>query len=103
MQLVPISESEEQKMQSTPVGPQGYSPDLDAEGSFPERHLDDDKVVPGPSSAAGPRRFHPGTPNHRLAFEPSLPTVYARDWPGPNQALPLDTQVCPGADADILS
>ncbi|KAK4143310.1 uncharacterized protein C8A04DRAFT_12463 [Dichotomopilus funicola] len=83
-------------MQSTPAAaPQGYSPDLDAEGSFPERHLDDDKVVPGPSPAAGPRRFHAGTPNHRLAFEPSLPTVYARDWPGPNQTLPLDTQVWP--------
>ncbi|KAH6855840.1 hypothetical protein B0I37DRAFT_424576 [Chaetomium sp. MPI-CAGE-AT-0009] len=70
------------------------APDLEAESSFPERHLDDDKT---PSSGIGPDRYRPAPAKRqsRQVFEPSLPTVYARDWPGESQSLSPDSHVSP--------
>ncbi|KAL2165059.1 hypothetical protein VTH06DRAFT_355 [Thermothelomyces fergusii] len=77
-------------VQPTPATGLSYSPDLDeAESSFPERHLDEDKP---PFSAAGGIRtagYESGLVK-RQVFEPSLPTIYARDWPGPGQSVPKE-------------
>ncbi|KAK3294091.1 uncharacterized protein B0H64DRAFT_462544 [Chaetomium fimeti] len=80
------------EMQSTAAGRPAYSPDFEAESSFPERHLDDDKT---PSSGVGPDRYRPAPAKRqpRQVFEPSLPTLYARDWPGESQALSPDSHI----------
>ncbi|KAK4243376.1 hypothetical protein C7999DRAFT_18259 [Corynascus novoguineensis] len=70
-------------MQTTPASRLSYSPDLEAESSFPERHLDDDKPQFS-GNVIGTGRYQSGV--KRQVFEPSLPTVYARDWPGQGQA-----------------
>ncbi|KAH6632628.1 hypothetical protein F5144DRAFT_650905 [Chaetomium tenue] len=69
-----------------------YSPDFEAESSFPERHLDDDKT---PAPGVEPDRYRPAAAKRqpRQVFEPSLPTLYARDWPGENQPLARDSHI----------
>lgn len=81
-------------MQSAAAGRPAYSPDFEAESSFPERHLDDDKT---PSTDVGPDRYRPAAAKRqpRQVFEPSLPTLYARDWPGESQPLARDSHVSP--------
>ncbi|KAL2177823.1 uncharacterized protein P884DRAFT_199684 [Thermothelomyces heterothallicus CBS 202.75] len=80
-------------MQATPAPGLSYSPGLEeAESSFPERHLDEDKPQFSASGGIGTGRYQSGVVK-RQVFEPSLPTVYARDWPGPGQSIPQDGHV----------
>ncbi|KAL2153782.1 hypothetical protein VTH82DRAFT_4937 [Thermothelomyces myriococcoides] len=79
-------------MQQTPATGLSYSPDIEeAESSFPERHLDEeDKPQFSPIGSFSTGRYHSGLVK-RQVFEPTLPTVYARDWPGPGQSIAKDS------------
>ena len=67
-------------MQSAVVSRLAYSPDLGAESSFPERHLDDDK---SPFSGIEPEPYH----RDRPVFGSSLAPLPSPAWP--NQARPF--------------
>ncbi|KAK4125876.1 hypothetical protein N657DRAFT_568924 [Parathielavia appendiculata] len=68
-------------MQSSAAARLAYSLDSGAEGSFPERHLDDDVA---PSSGIGPEGYKPAVTASHM-FEPSVTPLPSHAWPGQNQ------------------
>jgi hypothetical protein len=76
-------------MQSTPTR-LPYSPDFEAESSFPERHLDDNKT---PVSGIEPGRYPQPAAAKPQVFGPSLAPLYSQGWPSPNRPFFHDSHV----------